>query len=71
MLQKSSVRFTVFTLGGYGETVLLAEGLPPAAKQSKVLTAALKRCAPPPPQSSTPMEFFRKLAGPKPSGFEQ
>jgi hypothetical protein len=47
MLQKSSVRFTVFTLGGYGETVLLAEGLPPAAKQSKVLTAALKRCATP------------------------
>jgi hypothetical protein len=33
-----------------------------------VLTAALKRCA---TQSRTPMEFFRKLLGCKPSGFEQ
>jgi hypothetical protein len=32
MLQKCSVRFTVFTLGGYEEAVLLAEGLTPAAK---------------------------------------
>jgi hypothetical protein len=59
---------------GGGKTVLLAESLPQrlkAAKQSKVLTAALKRCATPKllrhPKSCratskcNSMEFFRNL----------